>query len=259
MTTVIWGELTGPEIAARAGADSLVILPLGCTEQHAHHLPVDTDTHQVETLAVVGATKARDRFEVDALVLPALPYGPSSEHYGLPGTISIPSDVYMAFVRSVLWSVIELSFRRVAIVRGCGGHWVVPGLLWDLKADAVRAGHDITLYLLDASAGWNEIQQGRWPGSDGGHASVMETALALDSRPNLVRSEAHTAPKVQNFIERHQEGEILLFADVTSSGALGDAAPAIAGSSAGIWDEVTDQFAERLRLLDLRYHGTNRA
>ena len=72
MRSVKWGDLTSSEIAAAAGEGVLAIIPLGCTEQHGHHLPVDTDTYQVEKLAV-GAAHDVQSDGVDVLVLPPLP------------------------------------------------------------------------------------------------------------------------------------------------------------------------------------------
>jgi creatinine amidohydrolase/Fe(II)-dependent formamide hydrolase-like protein len=60
------------------------ILPLGSTEQHGDHLPLDTDT-------VVGdALAARLSAAVgDAVVCPTLPVGCASEHLGFPGTLHV--------------------------------------------------------------------------------------------------------------------------------------------------------------------------
>lgn len=48
MDSVRWGDQTATRIAQAAAENALVILPLGCTEQHAAHLPVDTDTWNLE-------------------------------------------------------------------------------------------------------------------------------------------------------------------------------------------------------------------
>src|ERR671926_136457 len=123
MTSIRWGELTAPEIAAAARENALVLLPLGCTEQHAAHLPVDTDTYQVERCAIEGG------------------------------------------------------FRRIVAVKGCGGHWAVPGAIWDVKAEALRAGREVTLRVIGVADDWRAVQERHFPGTDGGHAAVMETAL----------------------------------------------------------------------------------
>ena len=55
MGGILWGEQTATQLAQAAQENALVILPLGCTEQHAAHLPVDTDTWQVEHFTQEGA------------------------------------------------------------------------------------------------------------------------------------------------------------------------------------------------------------
>ncbi|HET9017354.1 MAG TPA: creatininase family protein [Thermomicrobiaceae bacterium] len=246
MASVRWGEHTAPELARAAKENTLVLLPLGCTEQHAAHLPVDTDTYQVDRLCVDGAERARER-GVEALVLPPLPYGPASEHFGLPGTISLPNEVYLQVVKHLLWSAIELGFRRLAVVRGCGGHWIVPGVVWDVAADAQRAGRDVTLRLLSVDQDWRAAQERHFPGSDGGHAAVMETALCLADRADLVRSDQMRAPALRMLEERYREGgEAFLFAEMSDTGALGDPSPATAAGGRAAWRDVTDAFAQRL-------------
>lgn len=251
MPSVKWGEHTGEELAAAVEANALVILPLGCTEQHAGHLPVDTDTYQVERLTLEGAEKATERFGTRVLVLPALPYGPASEHFGLPGTISLPNEVYLPLVKHLLWSLIDLGVRRVAVVRGCGGHWVVPGVVWDVKAEAVRAGKDVVLRILSVDDDWRAAQEQHFPGGDGGHAAVMETALCLAERAALVKTERMEVPRLSLLEERYRlGGEAFLFREMTSTGALGDPSPATAEGGRAIWRAITDAFAERLRDLE---------
>lgn len=251
MRSVRWGALTAPELARAVADNPLVILPLGCTEQHAGHLPVDTDTYQVERLCVEGASKARVQYGVSALVLPPLPYGPASEHDGLAGTISLPNEVYLPLVKHILLSVIDRGYRRIAVVRGCGGHWIVPGVVWDVKAEARRSGRDVVLRILSVDEDWRALQEEHFPGTDRGHAAVMETALCLAGRPELVRRDQLRAPEVRLLRERYViGGEAFLFDEVTDTGALGDASPATAAGGQAIWTAITDAFARKLHYLD---------
>jgi creatinine amidohydrolase len=247
MPSIRWGELTAPDLALAAQQNALVILPLGCTEQHAAHLPVDTDTYQVERVTMEGAQKAAERFAVHVLVLPPLPFGPASEHYGLPGTISLPNEVYLPLLKAILHSVIELGFRRIAVVKGCTGHFIVPAVLWDVKAETARAGRDMTLRVWEADDDWRMLKEKYFPGADGGHASVMETALCLADRAHLVRTDAVRAPELRMVWERYRGGETFLFKDATSTGALGDAAPATVEGGRALWTEISDAFAARLK------------
>lgn len=246
-----WGELTSAAIAAAAAENAQVVVPLGCTEQHAHHLPVDTDTYQVERACADGARHAADVHGVRVLVLPPLPYGPASEHFGMPGTISLTNELYVQLVKQIVWSVIDGGFRRVVTVRGCGGHWAVPGALWDLKAEARRAGRDVVLRVISVSDGWGEIQQAVFGGGDGGHAAVMETALALGGRAELVRTELMRAPALRRLDERYRAGgEVFLFDEITDTGALGDPGPATVAGGERAWQLIIERFAERLRFFD---------
>jgi creatinine amidohydrolase len=249
--SVLWGEHTSPAIAEAADANALVLLPCGCTEQHAWHLPVDTDTYQVERLCRQGAELASQTHGVRVLVLPALPFGPASEHHGLAGTISLSNELWIGVVKQIVWSVIDSGFRRIAAVRGCGGHWALPGALWDVKAEARKAGRDVTLRLLDVAADWREIQQQVFSGGDGGHAAVMETALCLAGREQLVRTDLMRAPNVSDLPARYLEaGEVFLFDEMTDTGALGDPGPATAAGGEQAWTLIIEAFANRLRVID---------
>ena len=247
----VWGELTAPELAEAGRAGALAILPLGCTEQHAGHLPVDTDTYQVERLCRDGARLAGERHSVRALVLPALPFGPASEHYGLPGTLSLSNELWIGVIKQLVWSVLEAGFTRVAAVKGCGGHWALPGALWDVKADARRAQRPVTLRLLAVDADWRAVQEQLFPGADGGHAAVMETALCLAERAQLVRRDALRAPQLTDFRARYVDGgEVFLFDEMTDTGALGDPGPATAEGGVAAWKLLAERFAARLKLIE---------
>jgi creatinine amidohydrolase len=250
LVSVLWGEHTSEEIAAAASDQALVILPFGCTEQHAYHLPVDTDTYQVERLARQGAELAVAQGS-RVLVLPALPYGPASEHYPLPGTISLPNELWIGVIKAVVWSVVDSGFSRIAAMKGCGGHWALPGALWDVKAEARRAGRDLTLRLLSVDAVWREYQQSIFPDTDGGHAAVMETALCLAGRPHLVRHDRMLVPRVPGLIARYRDGgEIFLFDEMTDTGALGDPGPATATGGEEAWARIAAALSEQIRLID---------
>ena len=77
-----FGDLTFEEIRDLAGTDCLAIVPTGCTEQHGPHLPVDFDTWFAEHVCVSAAKRLAKSTGIDALVLPALPFGPTPEHRG---------------------------------------------------------------------------------------------------------------------------------------------------------------------------------
>jgi creatinine amidohydrolase/Fe(II)-dependent formamide hydrolase-like protein len=259
MLRIKWGEHTGRELAQAVQDNALIILPLGCTEQHALHLPVDTDTYQVERISLEGAARAAEVHGVRVLVLPALPYGPASEHYGLPGTVSLPNETYLQVVKQLLWSVVELGFKRLAVVRGCGGHWIVPGVVWDLKADARRHGYDVTLRIMVVDEDWRALKEKHFPGTDGGHAAVMETALCLAERLHLVQLNEMRAPELKMLNERYRVGgEAFLFNEVTDTGGLGDPSPATMEGGRALWGDMIEAFAKKLKYLEDQDRQLNR-
>jgi len=242
--------MTSTEIARAARSHPLAILPLGCTEQHAAHLPVDADTYQVERLVRDGSTLARERHGVEAIVLPTLPYGPAAEHFGFAGTISVPSELYIGLVKHVLTSAIESGFDRLGVVRGCTGHWVVPGALWDLKTETRRTGRTVTIHDLTMDAEYRALKEKHLPAAPGGHAGAMETSLLLAGRPELVHTDAIVAPTLRSFPERYVDaGEVFLFDEATSTGALGDPSAASAEVGDRLWTDLVARFADRLKLV----------
>ena len=67
-------------------ANSVLCLPLGSTEQHGPHLPLNTDTLIAEALTARIVARWGDIH--DLWQLPALPVGLSREHAWAPGTVS---------------------------------------------------------------------------------------------------------------------------------------------------------------------------
>ena len=62
-------SMTQMEIAKVIEARKPVILPTGATEAHGPHMPTDTDTHQVEHIALELSAR------IDAVVAPPVAYG----------------------------------------------------------------------------------------------------------------------------------------------------------------------------------------
>ncbi len=83
-------EMTWPEVKAAADAALPVVLPLGSTEQHGPHLPLNTDC----ILPTAIALRAGQDYPL--VVAPPLRYGARSRALtgggeGFPGTFSLGS------------------------------------------------------------------------------------------------------------------------------------------------------------------------
>ena len=153
----VWPELDG-------GAYVLV-LPLGSTEQHGPHLPLDTDTR----IAVALADELAARRE-SILVAPALMYGASWEHVGFAGTLAISVDV----LANVLVEIVRSAgpeIERVVFVNGHGGN-----------STALARAVEVLVGEGRPAQAWAPIVR-----SGDAHAGRTETALLLAIDPEAVR------------------------------------------------------------------------
>ena len=117
--SLVWQDLTCDEIGAvRDTGRAVVAVPVGAIEQHARHLPVDTDTRLSSRVTRLAAERAA----VPVLIGPTLPFGFSPHHLSLPGTISLRLATYGAVLRDIAASIVDSGFRRVVFVNGHGGN-----------------------------------------------------------------------------------------------------------------------------------------
>jgi len=99
---------------------SMVLIPLGATEQHGPHLPLSTDT----TIAVHWATRVAAELRahhIAAVVAPALPYGSSGEHQMFPGTLSIGQDALVTVLIELIRSA-SADYDRIVLLSGHAGN-----------------------------------------------------------------------------------------------------------------------------------------
>lgn len=121
MDSHLWGKYTSPalgEIAAEPR--SVVVIPVGSIEQHAHHLPVETDSRIVWRIAETAVEEARQ--EVPALLTPLFSIGCSEHHMTFPGTLSIDEETFVRALAEIGRSVTRHGFRRLFFLNGHGGN-----------------------------------------------------------------------------------------------------------------------------------------
>ncbi|MET7680499.1 mycofactocin biosynthesis peptidyl-dipeptidase MftE [Streptomyces sp. NPDC005423] len=149
-----------------------VLVPVGSTEQHGPHLPLDTDSVIARAVAQRAASALPSGPAGPALVAPVLAYGASGEHAGFPGTVSIGHEALGAVVVELVRSL-SLWAGRVVLVNGHGGNTATL----DTVVPRLRAeGHAVA---------WTGCGV---PGGDA-HAGRAETSLMLHLAPDTVRME----------------------------------------------------------------------
>jgi creatinine amidohydrolase len=184
-------KLTWPEAAAVLGPDCVAILPVGCTEPHGPHLPLDTDV----TIALAQARRAAEllgEHRIHAVVLPAVNYGVTRFTDGFAGRLSIQP--------ATLWSILQdlveaLEAHRVKRIVFVNGHLepahveVLRGVALDRsepKPDEARVLFvDMTRRKLAQSLGEAFCK--------GDHAGRYETSLVLARDAENVREEVRAS------------------------------------------------------------------
>lgn len=172
-------ERTWPEIKAYLDRDDVVLLPVGSTEQHGHHLPVMTDAAEAIAVALGAGERA------GVLVAPPLWYGWTPHHMSYPGTVTLRAETLTALVEDVCQSLFFHGFRRIVVING---HRVanLPPIEVGVVKVRNRTGGQVLLYdlALGVRTEMRQLTSGE-PGSVG-HACEDETSQMLHSYGHLV-------------------------------------------------------------------------
>src|SRR6266498_2261580 len=56
----LYAKLTWPELREAAALRKVIVLPVGSTEQHGHHLPIDVDNFLATNMGLLAAQRAPD-------------------------------------------------------------------------------------------------------------------------------------------------------------------------------------------------------
>jgi creatinine amidohydrolase len=178
-----YGDLKRTDIEAMDKTHKVVVVPLGSLEQHGPHLPLRTDS-------MIGGELA-DRVEAalpdTVLQTPTQWLGSSDHHLTFPGTISLPSDLYIDVVCRICECILSAGFRRIFLHLSHGGNDV------PCKEAIYRLSmkHRDRPPFWIASAGWwgladDVLRLPEMATSRPTHACEYETSMVLALRGELV-------------------------------------------------------------------------
>ena len=234
-----FADLTFREIAAAASRGAIAVVPTGCTEQQGPHLPVSFDTWFADELTNAAAERVLTD-GIEALVLPALPFGPTPEHRNFgSGFVDMSRELHDKFVASILGSLADQGFRSILVWRGCGGHdlrSVVTDFneARDGSPRAFLPGHPF--HAIWCAIGDADVA--------GGHADSFATSIALFRHPDQVRMDE--IPREPSDTPQWSDPD-LDFARYSTTGVVGDATHASAELGARLWKASVDAVADILR------------
>ena len=178
---IYYDELTWPEINLAVRAKKVLFLPIGSTEQHGHHLPLDVDNFLARSVCIEAAKLAPR----EALVMPTISYGYNEHAQDFPGTIHVTYGHFIEYCLDVCKSVAYAGFERVILVDGHGSNEHLCEFIArraTLETDALFASTMWTNLAVEAFESVRESGQG-----GAAHACELETSAYLYLEPSRVR------------------------------------------------------------------------
>lgn len=243
-----WDHYTWPELRVLVPNQPVVVLPVGSTEDHGHHLPLDVDTFVVAAVCDAAAQRIPD----EVLLLPELAYGFEDHHMDFPGTITISDSHLLNFVLDITKSVAHHGFRKILIVNGHGSNAPILEL-------AARRTVTETEALCGTLAAGTGVDLSQICESDQlSHADEIETSVYLHLNSEAVQMDKaanETKAPVSNHFWRgwlRGKGSAPVkmmdhWSRITESGVIGDATLATAEKGERFFESAAAALAEIIR------------
>ena len=202
---------TSPTHLSRSTEPTVVLIPIGHTEQHGLHLPLDTDTRIIEAIAQ-GIHKSLPE---TTTLLPVLPYGVSTHRSSFAGTLSVGGRAMEDFILAVVAELVRFGFDRFYLLTGHGGNhsYLVNVVKWAGERHPQVFCATSWLYLSSEEGARSLEQLRRSPRGGMGHACELETSIMLHLCPERVHMDR--AVDETNFISTPN-----YFMDWLETGAL---------------------------------------
>jgi creatinine amidohydrolase len=173
----LYSDLTWPEVNEAVALKKVILLPVGTTEQHGLHLPLDVDNVMASNVCLEAARRAPNRI----MMAPPIPYGYNIHQMDFPGTIHVAYDHFIEFCVDVCRSFAYHGFKRIIIVSGHGSNTPLleyVGRRVILETDALAASFMWWNMLLVDPNFVASFRESVFPGGCG-HAGEVETSMYL--------------------------------------------------------------------------------
>ncbi|HUI90521.1 MAG TPA: creatininase family protein [Anaerolineales bacterium] len=178
---------TAPPFPADSERQKVILIPIGHTEQHGHHLPLSVDTIIIDAIAQ-GTTKS---IGDKAFALPTMPYGVSTHRSSFAGTLNAGGRAFEDFWLAVINLLVARGFDRFYLISGHGGN--TSFLVNVVKYAGERHPRIFCAAAFlhtSGSIGAAAIDKYRTSKVGGmGHAGELETSFMLHLRPDLCHME----------------------------------------------------------------------
>jgi creatinine amidohydrolase len=232
----------------------LLILPIGTTEEHGPHLPVDTDARIAEAYGKCLAEALSPQLPV--LLLDTIRYGYSMQVMRRwKGTIVVRSRVFMDMVFDICHSLLDMGFSKLVLLDCHGHHSGLLNTVWRELCDACNTSIAIISPAVMSREAFNAVRK---TGPGGAiHADEWETSLVLHISPEVVdMSKASGVDAMRyhsdfvagdNFMGRQRVTWSTWYLQNSQSGVYGDPTPATAETGKVIMDAAVSEGAKFLK------------
>jgi len=176
-------DQSSPQLGEYLKKRPLLILPVGTTEEHGAHMPVDTDAR----IAEAWGTRLAETLEKElpVLLLDTIRYGYSLKIMRQwPGTIIVRSRVVMDMVFDICRSLLDMGFEKLAVLDCHGGNGGPLNTVSRELCDATNKAVTIISPFVMARDEFNAARKS--PAGGALHACEFETSLVLHISPEVV-------------------------------------------------------------------------
>jgi creatinine amidohydrolase len=180
-------EMTWPEAQAAFQRTSVVVIPIGSTEQHGPHMPLGTDFLVADNLARRLGARA------EVIVTPTIPIGYAKYHTDFPGTLSVSEETLTRALIEVCDDLIKYGATHILFVNGHGGN--MPSI--------TRCGEELRKRCVPvAAACWwkmTQVVNPEWLAI--GHGDYLEVSVVMAVDESLPDMKVARLPRNKNLSE----------------------------------------------------------
>ena len=188
-------EMTWPEVKQAISEKAVAILPVGSTEAHGPHLPLETDSLISQQMSVLAAKKLAAK-GVRTVVAPTISYTVTDFAGEFPGTISVSRETAASLLREIGLSLGRQGFKTICIANS------------HLEPEHIRVLREVAEEVsrrTGATVCFPDKRRERWAAtlteefrSGACHAGQYETSLVMATQPRLVHDGIRKSLKPNN-------------------------------------------------------------
>jgi len=242
-------HMTYPEAGAFFEGEVVAILPVGSTEPHGPHLPLDTDV----TIASAQALRASERLAaegVDVLLLPPLSYGLTNFTTGFAGGVTVRPGTLWALLEDVVCAMESQCVSRIVF---SNGHLepehvkILRGVVLDHSEPRERRKAQV-VFPDNTRRKWAQTLGEEFASGDC-HAGRYESSIVLHADGDSVREGERAAlpAKEIGLIEKMQAGVKTFVAMGADQAYCGDPSAGTAAEGDQLVERLSDMIVTTVR------------